>query len=149
MYKRQGRTFSTDDVPHLAERNGDFSARRDLIVRDPVTNAPFPGNIIPANRLDSVGRAFAQFWPAPNIASNDITRAPRDNYLVNRSDALTQNFGTARMDHNLTMKDRLYGRFSFMEVQQSDAAIYPNAFADTRQMAVSYTHLTLPTKRIV
>ena len=48
-----------------------------------------------------MARAFAALYPAPNIANNDITRAPGANYIVNVSDALTQDYGTLRVDHNI------------------------------------------------
>jgi uncharacterized protein (TIGR03437 family) len=37
-------------VPTPSERNGDFNSFAGLLL-DPVTNAPFPGGVIPANRL--------------------------------------------------------------------------------------------------
>ncbi len=38
-----------------------------LIVRDPLTNKPFPGNIIPADRFSPVARYFLDHvWPLPN-----------------------------------------------------------------------------------
>ncbi len=42
--------FST---PTVAMRNGDFS-QAGVTIRDPLTNQPFPGNLIPANRLDPI-----------------------------------------------------------------------------------------------
>jgi hypothetical protein len=54
-------------VPSVAEVSGDFSALT-TTVRDPITNTPFPGNIIPTTRLDPVGAAIAALYPAPNVA---------------------------------------------------------------------------------
>jgi hypothetical protein len=56
-------------VPNPAEVNGDFSARKDIKVLDPATRAgttaaqPFPGNAIPASRIDPIGKAFAALYP--------------------------------------------------------------------------------------
>jgi len=58
-----GRTF-IHNVPTVAERTGDFSANT-AVIRDPETAArtPFPGNRIPANRLDPIGSKLASFYP--------------------------------------------------------------------------------------
>ena len=50
-----------------AERRGDFSANRTSI-RDPQTGQPFPGNQIPASRIDTVARNILdpKVMPLPN-----------------------------------------------------------------------------------
>ena len=58
-------------MPTALERAGDFSQSVTpsgalISVRDPLTNAPFPGNRIPANRLDPRGQAFLNLYPLPN-----------------------------------------------------------------------------------
>ena len=58
-------------VPTALERRGDFSQTRTpsgalIQVRDPLTNAPFPGNVIPLSRLDPRGLAFLNMLPMPN-----------------------------------------------------------------------------------
>ena len=64
--------------------------------------------------------------------ASDPTRAPKPNYIVNVSDALTQDFITARLDHSFSEKDRLFGRYSYVRAPQFNAPVYPNAFADYR-----------------
>src|SRR5207244_4284846 len=68
--RRDGSTFANNTVPTAAEAAGDFSARKDVQIKDPVTGIPFPGNTIPSNRIDPVGRAIAGLYPAPNVAFN-------------------------------------------------------------------------------
>ena len=57
-------------VPTSAERNGDFSGLRRngqlVVIKDPLTGQPFPGNIIPANRINSVGQKIMNYMPAPD-----------------------------------------------------------------------------------
>jgi hypothetical protein len=61
-------------MPTEAERRGDFSQTRVggvptgalIVVRDPLTGQPFPGNIVPANRLDPRGVAMMGLLPMPN-----------------------------------------------------------------------------------
>jgi len=60
-------------VPTEAMRNGDFSQllgsnpffSTPQIIRDPLTGLPFPGNIIPANRLSANGIALMKLYPTP------------------------------------------------------------------------------------
>lgn len=63
--------------PTPAEANGDFSASGrtiyDPLTYNPVTGTrqPFPGNVIPANRLDPVGLALAQLYSS--IGQGDVS----------------------------------------------------------------------------
>jgi hypothetical protein len=129
--RRDGLTFADTVVPRPAEVNGDFSARADVRILDPLTRAPFPNNIIPANRLDRVGQALGKLYPAPNVADN-VTRAPANNYLKNVSDQLNQDFVTARVDQSLGDNNRLYGRVSWVRSAAVAAPVFPDAFADFR-----------------
>jgi len=52
-------------VPSDAMRAGDFSGLPALI--DPVTGAAFPGNQIPANRIDTASTALLPYIPLPNL----------------------------------------------------------------------------------
>ena len=54
-------------VPTAAMRAGDYSAGSVPLV-DPVTHQPFPGNQIPANRIDPAAQALLRFIPLPNLA---------------------------------------------------------------------------------
>jgi hypothetical protein len=65
---RQG----TIKYPTALERAGDFSQSLDangrlIVVRDPQTGQPFPGNIIPANRIDPNGQKLLGIFPLPNF----------------------------------------------------------------------------------
>ena len=64
-------------VPTAAMRSGDFSAQR-FTVRDPQTGAPFPGNRIPAERLDpSAQKIMNDFYPAAEPAGARPTATAR------------------------------------------------------------------------
>jgi Carboxypeptidase regulatory-like domain len=78
--KRGADGVSTSLVPTVAERAGDFSGLKDsagrpILIYDPATTRvvngvsvrdPFPGNVIPANRIDPAAAAIAALYPAPN-----------------------------------------------------------------------------------
>lgn len=129
--RRDGVTIANTIVPRPAEVNGDFSARTNFRLLDPLNGQQFPGNVIPSSRLDPIGRAFAALYPAPNVAS-DPTRPPAANYVVNVSDKLTQDMGILKIDHTFGGGDRISGRYTIIKAPQQLANVYPNAFADLR-----------------
>lgn len=138
--RRDGLTFSTDEVPHPPEITGDFSNRRGLVLRDPVSGAPFPGNRIPVSRIDPVAQALARLYPAPNRPGNDITLPPRDNYLANVSDSLTGNTYTLRIDHTFSVNDRVFGRYMASPNDQVRQPRFPNGFSDPRANRIRNDH---------
>lgn len=64
---------NTATVPTEAMRRGDFSQllgpnpffSTPQVIRDPLTGQPFPGNIIPANRLSPNGVGLLNLYPTP------------------------------------------------------------------------------------
>jgi len=71
-------TLTQYTMPSALERQGNFSQTFDtngkvIPVTDPTTHAPFPGNIVPANRLDSNGVALLNILPLPNFVNPAIT----------------------------------------------------------------------------
>jgi len=76
-YRDRRETPSTlVSIPTLAERNGDFSALP-VTIYDPRTTRPsgtgfvrdpFPGNIIPQDRISPISRSFQSFLPQPTSA---------------------------------------------------------------------------------
>ncbi len=70
----------------------------------------FPGNIIPAGRLDPNAIKLLNLYPAPNSAGlfNNFASNPA---LANNVDQFD-----VRVDHNFSQKDNIFGRLSFQEV---------------------------------
>ena len=60
-------------VPTALERQGNFSqsidvsSLRAITVRDPLTGAAFPGNVIPAGRIDPNMQKLLNIFPLPNV----------------------------------------------------------------------------------
>jgi len=140
--RRDGLTFADTTVPNPPEITGDFSARTDIKVLDPLSKAQFPNNVIPASRIDRIGQALARLYPAPNVAVNPA-RAPANNYLKNVSDKLTQDFITARVDQSLGASNRVYGRLSLMQSATAAAPLYPNTFACMRSQTQDNKNLSV------
>jgi hypothetical protein len=67
-------------VPTVAMRAGDFSeclvagrcGPAAVALKDPVTGQPFPGNIIPQNRISPISQKFLNFYPSPNQPGSGI-----------------------------------------------------------------------------
>jgi hypothetical protein len=113
-------------VPTPAEVSGDFSARTGTLL-DPTTRTPFPNNVIPANRLDPVGAALAALYPAPNVPGR---ASGNNNFIANTMNSATQDTILARIDHVLTGKDRISGRYMYIRSDSTAGAVFPVAGAD-------------------
>jgi hypothetical protein len=115
----------TGTVPTAAQRQGDFSALLALTsqnqIYDPATTVtapngrltrqPFPGNIIPANRLDPIALNLLNFYPLPNQPG---TIDGRNNYFNGAAKAYEDYFvHIARIDHAFSDRHRAYLRLNY------------------------------------
>jgi hypothetical protein len=114
---RQGTPFNYI-VPSTQERGGNFSDVKTPIL-DPLTKAPFPGNIIPAARISQQGAFFTPFIPAPNLLQGTTSR-----YIYPAGLPLDNNEGDMRVDAHLTAKDVFMARYSV----SSNTELNPNPF---------------------
>lgn len=135
QWGKPGTTIGT--VPTLAERNGDFSALLQLgtqyRIYDPLTTqaaangrytrAPFPNNVIPANRIDPVAKAIQAFYPLPNTAG---TAAGLNNYTHTAKDVFDYNAYIGRIDHTFSERNRAFVRLHYDRYLESDAAFSGN-----------------------
>ena len=113
------------------------------LVRD-----PFPGNRIPANRIDPIGQALLNLLPMPTY-----TDRLGSNYLANPVKTLDDYQGDLRIDQNFSNNDRVFGRFSVEQAQQYLPTGLPDfgatgGFAsnqtfktDAYNVALSHTHV--------
>jgi hypothetical protein len=97
------------NMPSALERTGDFSQSLDvnnrlITVKDPLTGQPFPGNIVPANRIDPNGQALLKFLPLPNFANRQISGG-QYNYVNQVELNKPQRLQTMKIDNPLTSKD--------------------------------------------
>jgi hypothetical protein len=155
---RQAQTYLVS-VPTPEFRAGNFSAHPNRIF-DPLTSRvaanglitrdPFPGNIIPANRIDAVGRNIASLYPDPNrpgIAANYGTNPPQPT---------TGNTLDFKVDQNFSPRDQAFFRFSRHIFEQDVPGSLPApAFGNTAaalsryplvQLVASYTRTISPNK---
>jgi hypothetical protein len=134
--ENRGQVF-VNTVPTAATRRGDFSNYRDasgnlIVIYDPLTTAPnpngagfirqpFPGNIIPANRLNQVGLNVASIYPLPNGAGDF------NNYTSTVDRAVRGHSFTGRIDHRANDgRDNFFVRFAYekfkLDAPQGQAA---------------------------
>ena len=93
-------------MPTQAERDGDFSQTTvrggvPVTIYDPLNGLPFPGNVIPASRINPAAAGLLQYFPQPT------TGGYVQNYnLVGATPNNNNNIGT-RFNMPLSRKDRL------------------------------------------
>jgi Carboxypeptidase regulatory-like domain/TonB dependent receptor len=135
---RQGTgTSVTATVPTALQRAGNFSqtltaAGAPVSIYDPSTTVttgaassrqPFPGNIIPSSRINSVA-AVLNYYPLPNQTGNT---AGQNNYFAAGSSILNSDQIDAKVDENINDKNRFFVRYSRRNLAQPFAALFPAA----------------------
>jgi hypothetical protein len=101
-------------VPTEAERNGDFSGPGIAGCSppkpiDPLTGLPFPGNIIPQNRISPGGRAMMALMSLPNATP---TGGSCNNWLEAVDTPVDWRQESARVDWSITNSTRLMVRWT-------------------------------------
>lgn len=169
----------TATVPTALERNSGFTNFSDLItlqtgsyadalgaahpagtVFDPATTRqlangdytrqPFPGNVIPAGRLDSNAVKLLSLYPAPT------SPGLLNNFSVNRKNTTDTNAFDVRIDQYFSEKDQAFLRYSYSHSPShfpgpftgyADGGGFANGdqTEDTQGAALSYTHIFTPT----
>jgi hypothetical protein len=127
LRQRQGST-NIVTTPTQKMRIGDFTELpAGVVLADPLTSAngtnrtPFPGNLLPATRLDPTAIALTKaYFGLPNLPG--IT----NNYVANVSSGSDNNTYSARIDHNLSNNQRLFSRFSYTAPTPVLGALFNN-----------------------
>jgi hypothetical protein len=125
----QGATYLST-VPSAKMRAGDFS-ELNRIIYDPITHLPFPGNVIPANRIDPVAaKMLSQIIPesdtAGTVGSNGQTI---NNYLINPTLTRLDNQIDLKVDHGLSANNRFFARYSYEKTHRVLPATLPHGDA--------------------
>ncbi|MBS1830228.1 MAG: TonB-dependent receptor [Acidobacteria bacterium] len=132
-------------LPTELQRAGDFSATRNqngavISVYDPFTSRAnpanpatflrdvFPGNRVPAARINPVSRSLIGLTPLPNTTGNPVTAV--NNYFSARSTAIGKDLFSIRGDHSISTNHRLFLRYS-----ANDTANHrPNLYGDEHRL---------------
>src|ERR1700722_4693715 len=106
-YQNQVVSYSVNEktVPTALERTGNFSKSYNtngaaITVQDPLNNkAPFPGNIVPTNRIDPTGQAILSMFPLPHFVDPNKATVYNWSYYVAASEPYNRRTETARIDY--------------------------------------------------
>ncbi len=112
-FRRRVRDFrNTALVPTEAERRGDFSKSVDrngnpIIIIDPLSGQPFPGNVIPPERLSQVAQNYLDLAiPLPNYPAN----GPNGLYQ-SASEGRSNDQFLVKVDHLFSSMHKLSGAY--------------------------------------
>ena len=142
-------------VPTAAFRTGDFSSQSATHqIYDPQTGGaggvgrtPFPGNIIPANRLNPVVQSLLSKLPSPTQPGTD------NNFLATQINPINQNLGTIRGDYVINETSRFFARYtrqqgnSVLNAPAYGALDYPGsniAEGNNNSLVANYTRVVTP-----
>ena len=122
---RTGEPF-TATVPTVAERAGDFSAISTPIL-DPCAGAvdaqgacpgstatptPFSENKIPTQRINPTSKALLNLWPLPSTSGIVTPSGTVNNFNTVSPTGGNQDQVVARVDQDITLRQRVFVRFS-------------------------------------
>jgi Carboxypeptidase regulatory-like domain len=148
-YEGNRRRFATPQqfsVPTSSFRNGNLAGLPGGAVVDPNTGSPFPGNVIPATRLNPVAQSlFNNYLPLPNYGDGSSTNA---NYRRQTPTPADINGYDIRVDHLISAKQQIYGRWSWKNVNTTTAnSILPsdNDHETNRNFLFSHNYSFTPT----
>jgi Carboxypeptidase regulatory-like domain len=107
-------------IPSMPFRTGDLSSDPTHLVYDPDTTTPgdqlgggrtpFPGNIIPANRINPVSAKILALLPPPN---QPLNAAQSNDYYALLPFQKTTDHIDVKIDNQVSSKDRVSARFSY------------------------------------
>lgn len=146
-YAAQGASPQYKIVPTVAQRSGDFRGLVDskgspITLKDPL-GIGIVDNQVPKSFLSSQTQAFLNYEPLPNT-SNGVF-----NYLTSAQSAVSwqKNF-TGRVDHNLSGKDLITGRYVFNDTYEAGTPIWGhdqrNNLGRTQNVEASWTRTLRP-----
>ncbi len=115
------------NIPSAAMRSGDLSASS-TVIYDPNTGnpdgtgrSPFPGNIIPDNRIDPLARRLLNdMVPVPNVNTNLLT----NNYYAGGAFSFDRRTVDSKVNYNITDKWTAFARLSWLKFNVFDPTIF-------------------------
>ncbi len=105
-------------VPTAAMFTGNYSGLN-ITIYDPTTKAPFPGNMIPANRLDPISQKLLKYYPPANVAGAGLA----NNFTRSNAAPLNRDGFVLRMDFIESSKSQWSGRYSWGDENQSNQGL--------------------------
>jgi hypothetical protein len=120
----------TVSVPTEALRRGDVSASPTLIY-DPMTGnpdgsarTPFPGNIIPPDRIDPIAQKIIALLPLPNVRGPNGAIPETNNYFVQSPFEFNRWTLDTKVNWNATPKLNIFARYSHLDFWTYNETVY-------------------------
>jgi hypothetical protein len=163
-------------IPIVPERSGNFSRTLDksgdlLPIFDPATTSdnpnfdpshpvstsnlqylrdPFPGNVIPSDRLDQVAMDALKHYPQPNVA---IGPYDQNNYSIYSPERNEADGMRGKVDHTINDKNRASVSFAFTNGFAGPASFFetianpgrPDRDSSSRSLSGTHTYTLSPT----
>ena len=171
LRRKEGLNPSFQTVPTVLMRQGNFSellsyaqahpghsltavpgcagnAANTGAIYDPVTCAPFPGNVIPNGRLNAAAVNYLNAFSAPT--NPDLIQG---NYVTVQKQVSLYNDFDVRLDLNLNQSNHFFARYSYGQDNFNKTSLFstlPAGFATgsnvnhPRGAAAGYTHIFTP-----
>ena len=124
-------------LPTAAERRGDFSQTRSgatpVVIFDPLTRQPFPGNQIPTARINPIAAKILSYVPLPQRDVDDGASNFSSQAVLNDK---FQQLYSVKIEHKFTDKVSLTGFYLYNRTDEPCANYIagqddPNRFIDT------------------
>ena len=116
--RRRQNTQGVYSVPTAAMEGGDFSSLGTTIY-DPATKTPFPGNIIPGNRLDPISVKLLHYYEAANVPGASLN----SNYVQSNGAPVNRDGFVLRLDFVESPKSQWMGRYSWGDENQATQSL--------------------------
>jgi len=141
---------TTTTMPIDAWRSGDFSSLlnyqgQPITIYDPTstepdgnggyTRTPFPGNVIPANRISPIAAKIIPFFPEPNSNSTNPFQSTNNFYGLGKAVLNASNL-TLRVDQNWSDAWRSYWRLNYSTLNEP-AAVTTGSAAEAAYATVN------------
>ncbi len=119
------------------------TSRPDPIHPNLTIRNPFPGNIIPPNRINPDAPIILQkYYPAPNL---NVSANVLPNYAFAGVTTIASDSTGIRLDHQFGRSDTIFGRYNRSDVTRTSPTGLPSVSLDAvnyaRQVAIGYTHV--------
>jgi hypothetical protein len=155
--RRTGSNAQLAGVPSDLEREGDFSQSlidngRPVQINDPMTSraeagrvvrSPFPGNRLPASRIDPLSKIYLGFYPKANTPPRPNSSHDQ-NFIGSATTPLDNNRYTGRLDQNWSSKHNSH--FTMTQFAEFSAgrrwlsALQPVTTNDIRAYTMAFDH---------
>jgi len=111
-------------VPTARERAGDFSQSHSpsgapLVLRDPTTDQPFPGLVIPADRISPSAASLLGLYPFPNLSGNG-----RFNYQAPVLTRTEREALQTRVTQNLNTRNQLLASVQYQRTRTDATSLF-------------------------